>query len=146
MTPRERPNRKYFRGPCSRRAVTSLCLGWFPVTPAGRAVKPEAGSHPVACRVSGAALLSALHRWLYGGKVRTALSTQPSALGRDMENPRVADLRKSHASGMGGGKGSEILAPAPHGMANENSRQRSKYSHQVWTTADGFTLSGARRA
>ena len=31
------------------------------------------------------------------------------------------------------------------GMAAPASRKRSKFSHQIWTRADGFTLSGPRR-
>ena len=32
------------------------------------------------------------------------------------------------------------------GVASATRRTRTKFSHQIWTRADGFTLSGPRRA
>jgi len=40
----------------------------------------------------------------------------------------------------------ESDAPAGEIMADANHRRRMKCVHKVWTRADGFTLSGARRA
>ena len=34
----------------------------------------------------------------------------------------------------------------PGVMAATTRRPRTKFSHQIWTRADGFTLSGPRRA
>ena len=117
----------------ARPAFVSPCLGLLPMQVA-MSVKPATGSRAAACLLAGIALAAALRRWLCGeARVAAADPAQPMALGRlDLHRPPLPS-----------GQNDNVCGSRETPATTKSKRARH---HQVWTSADGFTLSGARRA